>query len=188
MEVSMKVHLIRIAVIALAIVSPLPATPVAARPKDPDSFQVTPPQPGGCNFGTSFGDPPLNRLCPAGSDEPATTQSVSQRPAEAQRLLRTAVRAVTRAGSLQYTPAMWTTMTNDSGSWTVKSTSVGDYIVPDALRGVLTIANPWSETQSAVVVADGEAYVSHPQTGAWEKILQLATSYHLTTATIVAFL
>jgi hypothetical protein len=52
----------------------------------------------------------------------------------------------------------------------------------------LTIATPWSETQSAVVVADGEACVSHPQTGAWEKILQLATSYRVTTATIVAFL
>ena len=38
------------------------------------------------------------------------------------------------------------------------------------------------------VVADGEAYVSYQQTGAWEKILQLATSYHLTTPTIVAFL
>jgi hypothetical protein len=184
----MKVHLIRIAVIALAIVSPLLATPVAARPKDPDSFQMTLPQPGGCNFGTSFGDPPLIRPCLPGSSEPAATQPVSQRPAAARRLVHAAVSAVARAGSLQYTPDMWTTMTNDSGSWTVKSTSMGDYIVPDALSGVLTIANPWSETQSAVVVADGEAYVSHPQTGAWEKILRLATSYHLTTPTIVAFL
>ena len=63
----MKVHLIRIAVLVLAIVSPLLATPVAARPKDPDSFLVTPPPQGGCNLRTSFGDPPLNRLCPPGS-------------------------------------------------------------------------------------------------------------------------
>ena len=59
MEVSMKVHLIRTAVLVLAIVSPLLATPVAARPKDPDSFQVTSTPQGGCNFRTSFGDPPL---------------------------------------------------------------------------------------------------------------------------------
>ena len=79
----MKVHLIRIAVILLALVGPLAATPAAARPKDPDSFQVTPSQQGGCNFSTSFGDP-LTGLCPAGSPELAATQPVSPRPAAAQ--------------------------------------------------------------------------------------------------------
>ena len=54
----MKAHLIRIAVLALAIGSLLLATPVAARPKDPDSFLVMLTRQGGCNFRTSFGDPP----------------------------------------------------------------------------------------------------------------------------------
>jgi hypothetical protein len=140
-EVSMKVHLIRIAVIVLAVAGPLLATPVAARLKDPDSFQVMPPWQDGCSFGTSFGDPPLTRLCPVGSSKLATTQPVSQRPAEAQRLPRKAVHAVARAGALHYTLDMRTT-TNIGGSWTAKSTLVGDYVAPDRLRGALTIANP----------------------------------------------
>jgi len=139
----MKVHLIRIAVLVLALVGPLSATPVAARPKDPDSFQVTPPQQGGCNFRASFGDP-LTGLCPADSPELATTQPVSWRPAEVQSLLRNAVSTMTRARSLQYTLEMrTTTMTNVSGgSWTAKSTFVGDYAAPDELRGAVTIATP----------------------------------------------
>jgi len=36
----------------------------------------------------------------------------------------------------------------------------------------------WTKTQSQVTVADGGAYISHPQTGAWENGLQLATSYY----------
>ena len=142
-EVSMKVHLIRIAVIVLAVIGPLSATPVAARPKDPDSFLVTPPQQGGCNFRASFGDP-LTGLCPPDSPELATTQTVSQRPADAQGLLRNAVAAVTSAGALQYTLEMrTTTMTNVSGgSWTAKSTFVGDYAAPAELPGALTVATP----------------------------------------------
>ena len=104
----MKVHLIRIAVIVLAVIGPLSATPVAARPKDPDSFLVTPVRQGGCNFGTSFGDPRTG-LCPADLPELAANQPVSQRPAEAQSLLRNAVDAVARAGSLHYTLEMRTT-------------------------------------------------------------------------------
>ena len=127
----MKVHLIRIAVLVLAVVSPLLATPVAARPKDPDSFLVTPVRQGGCNFRTSFGDPPRTGLCPSGSPELTATQPVSQRPAEAQRLLRDAVAAVTRAGALQYTLEMRTTTNIRGGSWTAKSTFVGDYAAPD---------------------------------------------------------
>ena len=131
----MKVHLIRIAVLVLAIVSPLLATPVAARPKDPDSFQVTSTPQGGCNFRTSFGDPPLNRLCPAGSAQLAVAQTVSRRPAEAQQPLRTAVSTVTRAGAPQYPQEMRTTTNVSDGSAAAKSTSVRDYAVPDALRG-----------------------------------------------------
>jgi hypothetical protein len=175
----MKVHLIRIAALVLAVVSPLLATPAAARPKDPNSFLVTPVRQGGCNVRTSFGDPPRTGLCPAGSSKLAANQPVSQRPGAAQSLLRNADDAIASAGSLQYTLEMRTTTTNiRGGSWTAKSTLVGDYAASDRLRGVLTIANPWSKTQSQVVVADGEAYVAHPQTGVWEKGLQLATSYY----------
>jgi hypothetical protein len=142
MEVSMKVHLIRIAVLVLAIVSPLLATPVAARPKDPDSFQVTPPPRGGCNLRTSFGDPPLNRRCPAGSAQLAVAQTVSQRPAEAQQPLRTAVSTVTRAGAPQYPLEMRTTTNVSGSSWTAGAILKGDHATPDALRGALTIANP----------------------------------------------
>jgi hypothetical protein len=140
----MKVHLIRIAVIVLAVIGPLSATPVAARPKDPDSFQVTPPRQGGCNFGTSFGDPPLTRLCPSSSSELAANQPVSQRPAEAQRVVRTAVSTVTSAGALQYPhpPDMRTATNIRGGSWTAKSTFVGDYTAPDGSPGAVTIANP----------------------------------------------
>jgi hypothetical protein len=138
----MKVHLIRIAVLVLAVVSPLLATPAAARPKDPDSFLVTPVRQGGCNVRTSFGDPPLTGLCPTGSSELAANQPVSQRPAEAQRLPRHAA-AVTHTDSLQYALEMRTTTTNvRGGSWTAKSTLVGDYAAPDALPGALTVANP----------------------------------------------
>jgi len=129
----MKVHLIRIAVIALTVVGPLSATPVAARPKDPDSFQVAPIRQSGCNFRASFGDP-LNGLCPSDSPELATTQPVSWSPAKAQRLLRNAANAVASAGALQYTLEMRTTTNISGGSWTAKSTFVGDYAVPDALR------------------------------------------------------
>jgi len=130
----MNVQLIRIVVIVLAIVGPLLATPVAARPKDPDSFQMTPPRQGGCNFGTSFGDPPLNRLCPAGSSQLVVAQTVSRRPAEAQKPLRTAVSTAVRNGAQQYPQEMRTTNVS-GGSSSAKSTFVGDYAVPDALRG-----------------------------------------------------
>ena len=63
----MKVHLIRIAMIVLAVVGALPATPVAARPKDPDSFQVTLLRQPDCHFGTNFVDP-LDGLCPGRRD------------------------------------------------------------------------------------------------------------------------
>ena len=130
----MKAHLIRIAALVLAIVSPLLATPVAARPKDPDSFLVTPLGQRDCNFGASFGDPPVTGLCPSDSPELTANQSVSQRPAEAQRLLRNAAATVTRAGAPQYPQEMQTTNVS-GGSRTAKSTSVGDYAVPDPLRG-----------------------------------------------------
>jgi len=74
---------------------------------------------------------------------------------------------------------MQTTMTNiRGGTWDSESSLTGVYTAPDRLRGVLTIANPLSETQSQVAVADGRARVSHPQTGAWEEGLKLATSYY----------
>ena len=138
----MKVHLIRIAVLVLAIVSPLLATPVAARPKDPDSFLVTSTPQGGCNFRTSFGDPPLNRLCPAGSAQLAVAQTVSQRPAEAQQPLRIAVPAVTRAGAPQYPLKMRTSTNVSGGSWTAGAILKGDHAAPDKLHGALTIAQP----------------------------------------------
>ncbi len=139
----MKVHLIRIAVLVLAIVSPLLATPVAARPKDPDSFLVTPTPQGGCNFRTSFGDPPLNRLCPSGSPELTANQTVSRRPAEAQQPLRTAVPTVTRAGSAAI-PAGDAThrRTSAAARRTAKSTFVGNYGAPNGLRGAVTITQP----------------------------------------------
>ena len=138
----MKVHLIRIAVLVLAIVSPLLATPVAARPKDPDSFQVTPTPQGGCNVRTSFGDPPLNRLCPAGSAQLAAAQTVSRRPAEARKPLRTAVSTVTRAGAQQYLLEMRTSTNVSGGSWTAGAILKGDHATPDKLHGALTIAQP----------------------------------------------
>ena len=139
----MKVHLIRIAVLVLAIVSPLLATPVAARPKDPDSFLVTSTPQGGCNFRTSFGDPPLNRRCPPGSPELTANQTVSRRPAEAQQPLRTAVPTVTRAGAQQYPQEMRRPSTNVSGgSWTAGAILKGDYVAPNGLRGAVTITQP----------------------------------------------
>jgi hypothetical protein len=75
----MKVHLTRIAVIALAVIGPLLATPAAASPKDPDSFLVTPLQQDDCYFGASFGDP-LNGLCPFDVPELATIRLVSGSP------------------------------------------------------------------------------------------------------------
>ncbi len=121
----MKAHLTRIALIVLALVGPLLATPVAARPKDPDSFQVTPLRQGGCNVRASFGDP-LPWLCLSGLPELATIQPVSERPAEAQGLLRNASHAVTSAGSLQYALDMRMTTNIGGGSETAKSTLVGE--------------------------------------------------------------
>jgi hypothetical protein len=142
MEVSMKVPLLRIAVLVLAIVSPLLATPVAARPKDPDSFLVTPVRQGGCNFGASFGDPPLNRLCPAGSSELATNQTVSQRPAEAQKPLRTVVSTVTHAGTQQYPLEMRTATKIRGGSSSAGAILKGELAAPARLHGAVTIATP----------------------------------------------
>ena len=137
----MKVHLIRIAVLVLAIVSPLLATPVAARPKDPDSFLVTPTPQGGCNFRTSFGDPPLNRRCPSGSSELAANQTVSRRPAEAQQPLRTAVPTVTRAGRSNTRRGCGPSTNVSGGSSAAKSTFVGNYAAPDRLHGAVTIVD-----------------------------------------------
>lgn len=103
----MNVHLIRIALIVLAVVGPLLATPVAASPKDPDSFQGTPIGQGECSTITSFVDP-LTGLCPSGLPELVTNQLVSSGLAETQRLLPNAVDAVTGAGSPQYTLDMRT--------------------------------------------------------------------------------
>jgi hypothetical protein len=174
----MKGHLTWIAVIVLAVVGPLLATPVAARPKDPDSLQVTSVRQGGCNIRVSFGDP-LNGLCPSGARTLTASQPISWHPTEAQKLLRDASSAVTSAGSLQYRLDMLTTMTNiGGGSWTASSTLIGDYAAPDKLRGALTIANPWSKLQSEIIVTDGEAYISDSQTGGWETGLKLATNYY----------
>ena len=139
----MKVHLIRIAVLVLTIVSPLLATPVAASPKDPDSFLVTPYPQGGCTFRTSFGDPPLNRRCPSGSPELTANQTVSQRPTEAQGPLRTAVSTVTRAGAQQYPLEMRTTTTNvRGGSSTAGAILRGEHAASDRLHGAETIVAP----------------------------------------------
>jgi hypothetical protein len=72
----MKVHLTRIALIVLALVAPLLATPVAASPKDPDSFLMTPIGQSDCYFGASFGDP-ITGLCPSGSPESPIIQSIT---------------------------------------------------------------------------------------------------------------
>jgi hypothetical protein len=137
----MKVHLIRITVIVLALGGSLLATPVAARPKDPDSFQVTPIQRGGCYFGASFGDPPIG-LCPADLPELAANRAGSRRPATAQEVLHNAADAVTSAGALQYALEMRTTTTISGGSWTTQSPPMGAYATPDELRGAVTIATP----------------------------------------------
>jgi hypothetical protein len=143
MEVSMKVHLIlRIAVLVLAVVSPLLATPAAARPKDPDSFQVTPVQQRGCNARTSFGDPPRTGLCPASSPELTANQTVSRPPIQAQKPLRTAVPTVTRAGAQQYPLEMRTTTNVSSGSWTAGAILKGELAAPARLHGAMTIATP----------------------------------------------
>jgi hypothetical protein len=119
----MKVHLIRIAMIVLAVVGALPATPVAARPKDPDSFLVTLLRQPDCYFGTSFVDP-LNGLCPAGVPELATDQPIPWHSTEALSLLRTAVDAATSTGT--YTLEMLiATMNARIGLWMIESASVG---------------------------------------------------------------
>jgi len=138
----MRVRLIRIAVLVLAIVSPLLATPVSARPKDPDSFLATPIPRGGCSFRTSFGDPPLNRLCPAGSSRLAIARTVSRRPAEAQKPLRTAAPAVTRAGVPQYSQGMRPSTNGGGGSSPVNSASKDDHVAPAGPHGAMTIATP----------------------------------------------
>ena len=136
----MKVHLIRITVIVLALGGSLLATPVAARPKDPDSFQVTLIQRGGCYFGASFGDPPIG-LCPADLPELAANRAGSRRPATAQEVLHNATDAVTRTGSLQYPQEMRTTNFS-GGPRTTGSTLMGDHVAPDRLHGAVTIATP----------------------------------------------
>ena len=138
----MKVHLIRIAVLVLAFVSPLLATPAAARPKDPDSFLVTSTRQGGCNLRTSFGDPPLNRLCPPGSPELTANQTVSRRPTEAQGPSRTTVPTVTRAGAPQYPQGMRPPTNVSSGSSAAGAILKGDYVAPNGLRGAVTITQP----------------------------------------------
>lgn len=99
----MKAHLIRIAVIVLAVVGSQPATPVAARPNDPDSTLVTLLRQPGYTFARNYVDP-LDELCPACVFEPVTDQSVPWRSTEAPSLLRTVVDAVTSAGF--HTPEM----------------------------------------------------------------------------------
>lgn len=99
--------------------------------------------------------------------------------AEASDLLRESADAVRRAGSLHYALDMQMTMTSIRGdSWTQEARLTGDYVAPDRLRGVLIVTNPWSATRSEVIVADGEAYVTDPQTGEWVTGLKLAMSYY----------
>ena len=132
----MKVpSLIRIAVVVLAVVQkPLLATPVAAGPKDPDSFQVTPIRQGDCTIGASFGNP-RNGLCPSDLLELDTNQSVSWRPTADQSLWCDAVGGSTACRLAAIRAAeMRTTMTNTrDGLWTADSTLVGDYAMPNKL-------------------------------------------------------
>jgi hypothetical protein len=53
----MKVSLRWVAALALVVVTLRPALPVAARPKDPDSFRVTRRRVPVCQHGASFRDP-----------------------------------------------------------------------------------------------------------------------------------
>jgi hypothetical protein len=146
MEVSMKAHLIRIAVIVLAAFGSQPATPAAARPKDPDSFLVTLLRQPDCYFGTDFVDP-LDGLCPAGAPELATSQPTSWRSAEALRQMRTAVDAVTSAGYCTLEILMATT-NGRTGLWTVESTIVGACVAPDKRRGALSNRVVYSSASS----------------------------------------
>jgi hypothetical protein len=121
----------------------------------------------------------LTVLCALWLALPSGARHIERQPANAQTLLREAASATTRAGTLHYALHMRTTTTNISGgSWTSESTLNGNYAKPDRLQGVLTIANPWATIQSRVIVAGGEAYVTDPQTGAWETGLKRATSYY----------
>jgi hypothetical protein len=154
------------------------AQPVTARPRDPEGRKPRPNRPSACRVvdQPTFGDPlpwRCRRVPTAGY------QPVSWRTDDARQLLRDAADAVAHTGELEFALTMQTTVTNvRGGAWTSRSTLTGVYSAPDRLSGVLTIANPWSETQSQVAVADGQARVTHPQTGAWEEGLKLATSYY----------
>jgi hypothetical protein len=98
---------------------------------------------------------------------------------DAQAILARAASAVGRAGSLHYALQMEMTMIPVHGQpWTSRSTMIGDYHAPDRLSGALTIANPWSETRSQIIVAGGRTYATHPQTGAWETVLKRAITYY----------
>jgi hypothetical protein len=161
--------------VAITIVVLALAQPAAAQPKDPEGRRPAPKRPPACQQQPTFGDP-LPWRCRRVA---AGYQPVSWRTDDARQLLRDAADAVAHTGELAFALTMQTTVTNvRGGTWASESSLTGVYRVPDRLRGVLTIANPWSETQSRVAVADGQARVTHPQTGAWEEGLKLATSYY----------
>jgi hypothetical protein len=109
----------------------------------------------------------------------STDVGAAARPQSAQEILRAAAASMDRAGSLHYELRMEFIVNPIFGQpWTSRSTMVGNYQAPDRLSGDLTIANPWSETRSQIIVAGGQAYASNPQTGAWETELKRATTYY----------
>jgi hypothetical protein len=152
------------------VVSLLFAIPVAARPKDPDSFRWL-PRKANASLAEQRGD--------AVTLVSAQLQPASAVPMKAHELMRDAANAVGSAGALEFRLDMQTTLTNiRGGSWTTESTLAGHYTAPDRLDGVLTIVNPWATTQARVNVADGKAGIANPETGKWEEGLKLATSYY----------
>jgi hypothetical protein len=101
------------------------------------------------------------------------------RTSDAQEILHSSAQAIQRAGSLHYELEMhMTTIPVRGNSGTAESLMTGEYVSPDRLQGALTIINPWSETHSRIIVADGLAYASNPQTGDWETELKRATTYY----------
>ena len=125
----MKAHLIRIAVVVLAVVGSQPATPIAARPNDPDSTLVTLLRQPDHTVARNYVDP-LDELCPACVSELVTDQPIPWRSTETLSSLRTVVDAATTAG--QYTSEMLIAAMNAQGGlWMVRSAFVGACVALD---------------------------------------------------------
>ena len=161
--------------VAITILVLALAQPAAARPHDPETFE----HPRRACASAEMMDASGRKVCRPLPSDGTASRYISWNPREVSDLLGNARNAVTGAGTMRFRLDMQTTMTNvRGGTWDSESILTGEYTAPDRLLGILIITNPWTQTQSRVVVSSGQARVSHPQTGQWEEGLKLATSYY----------